>query len=125
MARVRLDRAALVRVMRQRWADAGRPPWGTLAGDPVEDAKARLLAPHLRGVRSVLDCGCGGGDFLALVDPARELQHVIGVDVAEEAIARARLTRRYSGLICAHVDDVADMTRGRFDAVMFGEMLYY
>jgi SAM-dependent methyltransferase len=128
MARVRLDRDRLVRTMRQRWASADAPPWGTLTGDPVEQEKAALLAAYLDGVRSVLDCGCGGGDFLALLDPERRFTHVVGVDVAEQAIARARRTGRYAALVCGHVEDLAfdqDSEVRRFDLLLFGEMLYY
>src|SRR6185295_12562206 len=88
-------------------------------------AKARMLRAHLDGVNSVLDCGCGGGDFLALADPGRRLARVVGVDVADRAIERARGTGRYTELHCAHVEDVADTIAGRFDLLVFGEMLYY
>jgi 2-polyprenyl-3-methyl-5-hydroxy-6-metoxy-1,4-benzoquinol methylase len=125
MARVRMDPQRLARAMRRRWANADDPPWGTLDGDPIEEAKARLLAPHLPGVRSVLDCGCGGGDFLALIDPARRFERVVGIDVAEQAIARARRTGRYADLICGHVEDAQIGSWPLFDLVLFGEMLYY
>jgi SAM-dependent methyltransferase len=120
-----MDRPQLERTMHRRWADAGNPPWGTLTGDPVEEAKARLLAPHLDAVRAVLDCGCGGGDFLALVDPERRLEYAVGVDVAERAIERARRTGRYAHLVCGHVEDLAPGSFTLFDLVLFSEMLYY
>ena len=128
MALVRLDRDRLVRTMRRRWASADDPPWGRLAEDPIEQAKARMLAAHTGGVRSVLDCGCGGGDFLSLVDPDRRFAHVVGVDVAEQAIARARRTGRFAALVCGHVEDLAfdpGPEARRFDLLLFGEMLYY
>ncbi len=114
--------------MRRRWRSADAPPWGdesALAADPVERAKAALLAPHLAGVRSVLDCGCGGGDFLALVDPERRLGPVVGVDVAEQAIVRARRTGRYAELVCADIADAPERVAGRFDLLLLGEVLYY
>src|SRR5262245_62890285 len=118
MTRVRMTPEQLARTMRRRWASADDPPWGTLAGDPVEEAKARALWPHLGGVRTVLDCGCGGGDFLTLIDPGRRFQFVVGIDVAEQAIARARRTGRYDDLVCGRIEDASHLAHPRFDLIV-------
>src|SRR5206468_515700 len=81
MARTRMRPGQLEKAFQRRWTDAATPPWGTLAADPVERAKARLLHAQIGDVRSVLDCGCGGGDFLALIDPDRRFERVVGIDV--------------------------------------------
>lgn len=120
-----MGRQRLERTMRRRWRNADNPPWGTLQGDPVEHAKARLLAPHIGSAHSVLDCGCGGGDFLGLIDPDRWFARVVGLDVAEQAIERARRTGRYAELVCGHLEDAPQHVSGRFDLVLLGEVLYY
>ncbi len=123
-----MGRRRLERVMRRRWQSADAPPWGTLGAleaDAVERAKAALLRPHLAGAASVLDCGCGGGDFLRLADPERRVARAVGVDVAEQAIVRAERGGRYAELHCGHIEDVVARLDEKFDAVLLGEVLYY
>jgi 2-polyprenyl-3-methyl-5-hydroxy-6-metoxy-1,4-benzoquinol methylase len=120
-----MGRERLERTMRRRWRSADVPPWGALHGDRVEHAKVKLLAPHIGSVHSVLDCGCGGGDFLGLIDPDRRFERVVGLDVAEQAIERARRTGRYGELVCGHFEDAPRRISERFDLVLLGEVLYY
>ena len=65
--------------------------WGELPGDLTPYAFARrrafLLAAVDRGDR-VLDVGCGEGAFCAELEAAGA--HPFGVDIAEQAVARAR-----------------------------------
>ena len=52
----------------------------------------RIVASVLGGLdyRSVLDVGCGAGHNMALLTRGRTLERVSGLDVSEEALARAR-----------------------------------
>lgn len=40
--------------------------------------------------RSALDLGCGSGDLLAYLDDLSRLDHIVGVDVREDALAHTR-----------------------------------
>jgi SAM-dependent methyltransferase len=61
------------------WADAPQDP------EPYEWERRRaLLLGEVRPGDRVLDLGCGAGRFLALLDDA------VGVEIAQEAAARAR-----------------------------------
>lgn len=71
--------------------------WQTAYGDmqeigPVHRHMRRIAAGVLRGLdyRSVLDVGCGAGHNMALLTGGRSLERVTGVDVSEQALARAR-----------------------------------
>jgi ubiquinone/menaquinone biosynthesis C-methylase UbiE len=58
------------------------------------ERRRRFLLSHVRAGASVLDVGCGSGEFSA--ELARAGAAVTGIDVAEAALARAR--RRHDGL---------------------------
>jgi SAM-dependent methyltransferase len=59
---------------------------------PVHLHMRRLLERMLRPLdyRSVLDVGCGAGHNLPVICAGRSLDRVTGVDISEEALARAR-----------------------------------
>lgn len=52
-----------------------------------------IIPPHT-GREVVLDYGCGAGQFLRLLHQMRPIAHGLGVDVDEEAVAKARGSRR-------------------------------
>lgn len=85
---------------------------------------AGLVADHPEPRPSVLDVGCGCGTTLRYLEPRLVRYH--GVDVSEEAIGACRdafpeRNRAYF--------EVADFARcsfgGRYDIVIFNEVLYY
>lgn len=59
---------------------------------PTHRHLRRLLGRLLAGLRyeTVLDVGCGAGHNLPLIARGRRLRRVVGVDVAEEPLRRAR-----------------------------------
>lgn len=74
--------------------------WQTVYGDiqergPVHRHMRRILDSLLSGLSydSVLDVGCGAGDNLALLCDSRQVKRVAGIDISEEALARARRRR--------------------------------
>jgi ubiquinone/menaquinone biosynthesis C-methylase UbiE len=89
-----------------------------LPGHDVELRRAFLLA-HLRPGGRVLDLGCGEGDFAA--DAAQAGADVLGVDVAEEAIRRARA--RHPELRFERVGDELPAQDASFDLVWCSEVL--
>ena len=89
------------------WEDAPDP----LPGFDVARRRAFLLE-HVRGGERVLDLGCGEGDFAAAAAQAGAAE-VLGVDVAAEAVRRARAQQQPSGHTCqcctSTVDDPVEV----------------
>lgn len=96
------------------WRDAPDP----LPGHEVQRRRA-FLFEHVRTGRRVLDLGCGEGDFGAAAAEAGA--DVLGVDVAEEAIRRARA--RHPELRFEHIDDTLPTDDATFDLVWCSEVL--
>ena len=96
------------------WRDAPDP----LPGYDVQRRRA-FLFEHVRAGRRVLDLGCGEGDFGAAAAEAGA--DVLGVDVAEEAIRRARA--RHPELRFEHVEDTLPADDATFDLVWCSEVL--
>lgn len=121
-----LDDAAAVRTLGAAWQDPDRPPWD-VQNTPIEQEKVDLLAPRLAQIDSVLDCGCGGGDFFDLVAQRakRKLGYVAGIDVAEGALARARRTGHYDRLVQSLLRDAPSHFDRTFDLVLLSDVLFY
>ena len=91
------------------------------------DRDAAFLARHLRPGMRVLDCGCGPGTITtglaALIAPG----DIVGIDLSELEIARARTRARRLGVDNAvfQVGDAGalDFADGTFDAVLFHGVL--
>jgi len=97
------------------WEDAPDP----LPGFDVERRRAFLLE-HVRGGERVLDLGCGEGDFAAAAAQAGPAE-VLGVDVAAEAVRRARA--RHPDLRFERVDDALPAQDASCDLVWCSEVL--
>ena len=111
--------------------DAAAPRWWDPDGEfrPLHDLNpARLdyieARAGLAGSR-VIDVGCGGG--LLAEGMARRGARVLGIDLAPEALAVARLHALESGVAVeyreAAVETLADSAAGQFDLVTCLEML--
>jgi SAM-dependent methyltransferase len=93
---------------------AGAPEWPAL----------RALLPALRGL-AVLDLGCGFGWFCRW---AREqgATRVVGVDVSERMLARARATTQDGAITYTRADlERLDLTPGSFDLAYSSLALHY
>src|SRR5271157_697740 len=71
-----------------RWAEAGR-------GDHMEEDHLPIVLPMLQGIEfrpddKVLDVGCGTGWLPRLIAARVPQGSVLGLDVSDEMIARAR-----------------------------------
>jgi SAM-dependent methyltransferase len=88
-----------------------------MAYDSINPA---VVAAVPKGVRSVLDVGCGGGSLGAALK-ARDGCSVVGVtfDPAEAAVAAHRLDR----VVTADLNDYRIEDLGRFDCVVFSHVL--
>lgn len=117
--------AELLSYFNREWRSADTPPWGVLAEDPVEVQKAEWLIPHMGSVRSVMDFGCGGGDFLGLLTPRTNIERAVGIDLADKAVERATQSGLYERVVRAHLETAREHFEGKFDLLLFGEVLYY
>jgi 2-polyprenyl-3-methyl-5-hydroxy-6-metoxy-1,4-benzoquinol methylase len=90
-------------------------------GPSAFELRSAFLAGHVRRGERVLDVGCGEGWFAAAL--ARAGAEVVGVDVAEEPLRRARV--RDPGLDLRLVDEEGewDLQDASFDAVWAGEVI--
>ncbi len=123
---IRVDNENADRTFNEAWKDPNRPPWD-VRDNPIEYGKIAALAPHLAGVRTVLDCGCGGGDFLDMVmtQTGAQFEHVTGYDIADGALERARRTGRYTQLVRGVFDEAPRKLDRTFDLVLMVDALYY
>jgi len=93
---------------------AGAPEWPAL----------RALLPELRG-RDVLDLGCGFGWFCRWAREAGAAR-VLGVDVSEKMLARARETTRDAAITYTRADlDSIELAADAFDLVYSSLALHY
>jgi SAM-dependent methyltransferase len=85
------------------------------------EARRRLLLGEIRAGERVLDLGCGAGRFVAA---AREAgADVVGVDVAEAALERARRVAPGADLRRIEQDGTLPLAHGEVDLVWCSEVL--
>jgi 2-polyprenyl-3-methyl-5-hydroxy-6-metoxy-1,4-benzoquinol methylase len=90
--------------------------------EPLDLAlRSRFLLDRVRAGERVLDVGCGEGRFA--LELARAGTEVVGIDIAEEPLRRARL--RYPELDLRHVQAAGEwpLPDASFDAVWAGEVI--
>jgi 2-polyprenyl-3-methyl-5-hydroxy-6-metoxy-1,4-benzoquinol methylase len=83
--------------------------------------RSRFLLEHVSAGQRVLDVGCGEGFFAELLAGAGA--HVLGVDVAEEPLRRARLRRPELELARVPADGPWPLPDAHFDVVWAGEVI--
>lgn len=102
-------------------------PWDFEHSEFERAKYARQLAlVEDRRYGRVLEIGCGAGCFSARL--ARLADHVVALDVAPSAIARARASARGTGVVDFRVANVMDYdvrAEGPWDLVVLSETIYY
>jgi 2-polyprenyl-6-hydroxyphenyl methylase/3-demethylubiquinone-9 3-methyltransferase len=109
----------------QYWMQETPPP---LDDPTTEDRKAllistlqRYITPYAQNGVRVLDAGCGEGEFLEFF--AKQGHNVYGVDVAEEAVHRARRRSTTASVQVGSLEEVLPFPPGFFDLVWCSEVL--
>lgn len=66
----------------------------------LQEERLDAVLRHLltRGVNSVLDLGCGGGDLLLRLAATPQIRRLVGMDLSMEALAEARSRLSLAGL---------------------------
>jgi 2-polyprenyl-3-methyl-5-hydroxy-6-metoxy-1,4-benzoquinol methylase len=82
----------------------------------------QLYAPSANS--TVLEIGCGEGAVTDFLTPPQKLGYV-GVDISKEAIAIAKTKRKAGGMRFVHAAAHKFEPLGKFDVVIFSEVLYY
>jgi SAM-dependent methyltransferase len=88
---------------------------------PDLELRRRLMLGELRSSDRVLDLGCGAGTFTAIA--ARASASVIGVDVAQAALRRARVAHPKLDFRLAPIDGPLPLEDNAFDLVWATEVI--
>jgi 2-polyprenyl-3-methyl-5-hydroxy-6-metoxy-1,4-benzoquinol methylase len=83
--------------------------------------RTRFLLEHVRSGERVLDVGCGEGRFAA--ELVRAGARVVGIDVAEEPLRRARAREEQLDLRIVDGDGPWELEDASFDVVWAGEVI--
>jgi 2-polyprenyl-3-methyl-5-hydroxy-6-metoxy-1,4-benzoquinol methylase len=90
--------------------------YGAMDASPREDLAARVPP----GAAAVLDVGCSRGATSAALR-SRGVRWIAGIEPdAEDAVEAARV---YDRVLAGRLEDIAEDFAGRFDAVLFGDVL--
>ncbi|MFJ1656681.1 class I SAM-dependent methyltransferase [Streptomyces sp. NPDC088337] len=103
-------------------------PWGH-AVDSYEAFKysKTLESVPARPYRHIVDIGCSEGVFTCLVAQSYPAADVVGIDISERALMRARnRAKEVNQRITFEAIDILNQSpRGTFDLVICSELLYY
>ena len=90
--------------------------YGAMDASPREDLAARVP----EGTGSVLDVGCSRGATAPSLR-ARGVRWIAGIEPDPEDASAA--SEAYDRVLCARLEEVGDDFAGRFDAILFGDVL--
>jgi len=90
--------------------------YGAMDASPRADLAARVA----EGAAAVLDVGCSSGATAEALR-ARGVRWIAGIEPDAQDAAAA--SEAYDRVLCARLEDVADDFAGRFDAILFGDVL--
>ena len=99
--------------------------WARLPDDlqpPELELRARLLRRELRPGDRVLDLGCGAGPFTGIA-AGGGAGKVLGVDVAEAALARARAAHPEIDFLLVPIDGPLPLEDASFDLIWCSEVI--
>ncbi len=90
---------------------------------PELEMRTAFLSGELKPGDRVLDLGCGAGDFTAVAAATVGPEHVLGVDVAEAALARARCSHPGLRFELVPFDGPLPLEDNSFDVVWASEVI--
>ena len=73
---------------------------------------------------TILEVGCGEGAVSDFLTPAQKLGYV-GIDISNEAVSIAKTKRKAGGMQFVHATAHKYEPSGKFDVIIFSEVLYY
>ena len=101
--------------------------WSFSLTDPMYVVKKDILKPILDKSKNILDLGCADGEFLASLKDINSNKKIIGVDISDIAINKAKQRNTYRELYTGYIDYVDLYTQNveKFDLILLNEVLYY
>ncbi len=102
-----------------------KDPWPFSPNDVIIKKKKKILERYIKHSRTILDLGCGGGDFMNYVlEGGKGDRYIVGVDIAEGALVNAKKFNIYDKLVLGFIDEI-DKFKDFYDLVLLNEVLYY
>ena len=104
-----------------------KSPWRFDITDHLYVSKKEMLTPYIEESKSILDLGCGEGNFLESMIGLSQNKSLVGVDIAENAILLAQEKDFYNELYSTYIDDIDtySQTIQKYDLILLNEVLYY
>ncbi|MBU6390102.1 class I SAM-dependent methyltransferase [Patescibacteria group bacterium] len=119
-----LEKAHLRKYFDEVWKQCDNP-WNFKAGNIIVKKKIEIIEPYAVSASSIIDLGCGGGEFMAALIGNRKPEIVFGVDISPKAVAKAETAGVFNRLIAADINDALESINRTFDLVLLNEVLYY
>jgi trans-aconitate methyltransferase len=112
------------------YAEEERDPWKYFESDYEQQKYDRTLRWALdreepEGVTDILELGCGNGAFTEKLVSAYPNADVLGVDISEEALNKARDAAPEADFICGDMFNIIQELEGEYDLIFASECLYY
>jgi len=104
-----------------------KSPWRFDINDRVILTKRELLEEYISKSNTIIDLGCGEGNFLEWIIDIKDNRQIVGVDISYDAIALAREKSIYNKLYTTYIDDTSIYTKDleSIDLILLNEVLYY
>jgi len=103
--------------------------WHFDVNDKLYLTKKKVIELYLNKSKIIVDLGCADGDFLCSILLSNDIsdKKIIGVDISEYAIKKAKKKNCYDELYIGYIDDIELYTKKtkEFDLILLNEVLYY
>jgi len=105
----------------------GESHWKFDQNDRLYRKKRELVELFIDKSKYILDLGCAEGNFLVSIIESNDNKVIVGVDIAENAIALAKNQGLYNELYVSFIDDIHIYTQHiqEYDLILLNEVLYY
>jgi predicted TPR repeat methyltransferase len=115
------------------WDKFPMSPWDSDNPDKIVIKKIKLLKNIINNLSEdsyILDLGCGGGEFIAMVlnyfQNFKKINlNLVGVDIADKAILKAQKKGIYKELINCRINQTEKFCKYKFSLILINEVLYY
>jgi len=112
------------------YSEGERDPWKYFESEYEQQKYDRTLRCALdrkepESVTDILELGCGNGAFTEKLVSAYPNADILGVDISEEALNKAREAAPEADFICGNMFDVVQELEGEYDLIFASECLYY